>query len=318
MNKIACRKIFTETLLSLALENRNIIAITSDARGSVTLNRFADTLPDQFVETGIAEQNEVGIAAGLAVCGKIPFVCAPAPFLSSRSLEQVKVDVAYSNTNVKLIGVSGGISYGALGSSHHALHDIAVMRAIHGLTVLLPCDARQTEWFTRQLAKTEGPFYMRMGREPVPDVYSDETANFEIGKANRIREGKDLTIIATGEMVYKAMCAADKLLKKNIHARVLDIHTIKPLDASAIVLAAEETGRIITVEEHIVHGGLGAAVAETISEHCPVPLKILGVPDEHVIPGEPADVLKYYGLDPAGIIKSAEEFLCRTQPGPRK
>ncbi len=312
MNKYACRKIFTKTLLSLALENRNILAVTSDARGSVTLNEFANTLPEQFVETGIAEQNEVGMAAGLAACGKIPFVCAPAPFLSSRSLEQVKVDVAYSNTNVKLIGVSGGISYGALGLSHFAIHDIAVMRAIHGLTVLLPCDARQTEWLTKEIAQTIGPVYMRMGREPVPDVYTEETAHFEIGKANCLREGKDLTIIATGEMVYKAICAADQLREKNISARVLDMHTIKPLDVLAIVQAARDTGHILTVEEHMIYGGLGAAVSETVSEHYPVPVKILGIPDEHVVPGEQEDVLKHYGLDADGIALAAQLLLKRT------
>ncbi|MEG1525732.1 MAG: transketolase C-terminal domain-containing protein [Clostridia bacterium] len=309
MSAYTCRKAFTETLLELARTNRDILAITSDARGSVTLNDFVDTLPKQFVEIGIAEQNAVGVAAGLATCGKIPFVCSPAPFLSARSFEQIKLDVAYSNTNVKLIGVSGGVSYGALGGSHQSLQDIAAMRAISGLMVLLPCDARQTRWFTKHIARITGPVYMRMGRNPVPDVYTDKTASFQIGVANCICNGDDLTIIATGEMVYHAVRAASKLKTSGVYARVLDMHTIKPLDEQAIVSAAMETGCILTVEEHSIFGGLGSAVAEVVTAKYPVPVRILGIPDTHVITGESPDVFAYYRLDANGIAEAATTML---------
>ena len=201
INNKPCRKIFTETILELAKENPEIMVLATDSRGSVTLNEYADTLPEQFIEIGIAEQNMVGVSAGLALAGLKPFACAPACFLSARSFEQVKVDLAYAGTNVKLIGISGGVSYGALGTSHHSLQDIAVMRATAGLTVVLPCDNIQTEQLTRALVDYEGPVYVRMGRGAVEDVY-DEPREFIIGKANKIREGKDLTIIGTGEDRY--------------------------------------------------------------------------------------------------------------------
>ncbi|OHE61226.1 MAG: transketolase, partial [Treponema sp. GWA1_62_8] len=217
----SCRESFTSALLRLAKADPRIVALTSDSRGSVSLGEYAAALPAQFVEVGIAEQNEVGIAAGLASCGKTAFVCAPACFLSARSLEQIKVDVAYSGTNVKIVGVSGGVSYGALGTSHHSLHDIAVFRAIHGIIVFLPCDARQTRKMTEWLALNEGAAYMRMGRGAVPDVYETDDPPFVMGKANRLKEGSDLTIIAAGEMVRHALDAALALEAGGVGARVL-------------------------------------------------------------------------------------------------
>lgn len=304
-----CRKSFTDTLLTLARDDRDIVALATDSRGSVTLDQFAKELPGQFVEVGIAEQDSVGIGAGLAACGKKVFVCGPACFLSARSLEQVKVDVAYSHTNVKVIGVSGGVSYGALGMSHHSLQDIAVMRAIPDISVILPCDARQTRKLTEALVASDGPAYVRMGRGAVPDVYPDDDFPFEIGKANLLAVGSELTLIATGEMVYHALAASRTLLKKGIRTRVLDMHTIKPLDVDAALKAARETGHIVTVEEHSVNGGLGAAVAETVAQHCPVKMKILGIPDEVAVTGTSAEIFRYYGLTADGIVKEAENLL---------
>lgn len=291
-----CRTAFTETLLELGRRDKSIYALASDSRGSVTLGEFAEQLPGQFVEAGIAEQNEVGMAAGLASMGKKPFVCAPASFLSARSLEQVKVDVAYSRQNVKLVGVSGGVSYGALGYTHHSTHDLAVMRAISGLEVYLPCDPAQTKAMISALSQRPYPAYIRMGRGGVPDVYTDG-APFEAGKANRLREGTDLTIIAAGEMVYHALEAAKHLEQNGLYARVLDMHTIKPIDRDAVAAAARETGRIVTMEEHSVFGGLGGAVAEAVCQACPVPMRILGLPDEDIIAGKPAEVFAHYGLE---------------------
>ena len=306
---IPCRKIFTTTLLELAKKDSDIIAMTSDARGSVTLEDFSMQLPQQFIETGIAEQNEVSIAAGLAACGKKPFVCAPASFLSARSLEQIKIDVAYSNTNVKIIGVSGGVSYGPLGSSHHSLHDIAVMRAIPGICVILPCDIHQTIKMTNTLVDYVGPVYVRMGRNAVPDVYTKNDAPFEIGKANTIMEGKDITIIGTGETVKIAFEAGILLKGKDISARIIDMHTIKPLDREVLIKAAKETGHILTIEEHSIYGGLGSAVSETVVQSFPVPMRIIGVPDEPAITGSSPEVFKHYGLTADHLVNMAVKMI---------
>lgn len=304
---IACRKSFTDTLLALAKQDKDIIAVTTDARGSVTLGDFAKELPGQFVECGIAEQDAIGISAGLASCGKKVFCCGPACFYVARSLEQVKVDIAYSGNPVTVFGVSGGVAYGALGATHHSLHDIAVMRTFPGMNVILPCDARQTAKVVRMLVDHPAPAYVRVGRAAVPDVYENDEFEFRLGKANTVAEGGDLTIIAAGETVYHALQASRSLEKKGVHARVLDLSCIKPFDADAVRKAAAETGRIITVEEHSIYGGLGALVTECISEH-PVPVKILGIPDENVIHASSPEIFAYYGIDAAGIEKTALSF----------
>lgn len=304
---IACRKSFTDTLLALAKQDKDIIAVTTDARGSVTLGDFAKELPGQFVECGIAEQDAIGISAGLASCGKKVFCCGPACFYVARSLEQVKVDIAYSGNPVTVFGVSGGVAYGALGATHHSLHDIAVMRTFPGMNVILPCDARQTAKVVKMLVDQPAPTYVRVGRAAVPDVYENDEFEFRLGKANTVAEGADLTIIAAGETVYHALQASRSLEKKGVHARVLDLSCIKPFDADAVRKAAAETGRIITVEEHSIYGGLGALVTECISEH-PVPVKILGIPDENVIHASSPEIFAYYGIDAAGIEKTALSF----------
>jgi transketolase len=305
---MACRKSFTEALLSLARTDRNIIAVTTDARGSVTLDDFARELPEQFVECGIAEQNAVGIAAGLAHSGKKVFVCGPACFYVARSLEQIKVDLAYSRNSVKIIGVSGGVAYGALGATHHSLHDIAALRTFPGMNILLPADARQTRNMVKILVDYPEPVYVRLGRAPVPDIYTDDCPDFRIGHAGVLMEGNDLTLIGTGETVYHARQAGLMLRDRGIRARVLDMASVKPCDTGAIRKAAAETGKIITVEEHSRFGGLGSIVAETLSEQ-PVPLRIIGIPDEDVVHGASHEIFAHYGLDAAGIFKTALDFI---------
>ena len=308
-NTIPCRKSFTETLLRLAEKDRDIVAVTTDARGSVTLTDFAQKLPEQFVEVGIAEQNGVGIGAGLAACGKKVFVCGPACFYVARSLEQIKVDVAYSKNRVNIIGVSGGVSYGALGATHHSLHDIAVLRTFPGMEVVLPCDARQTQRLTEILVNHDMPVYVRVGRNAVPDVYETDDFPFEIGKANTLLEGNDIALIGTGETVYHCLQAGRKLRELGIEARVIDMHTLKPADTETILKAARETGMIVTAEEHSRFGGLGAIVSEITAEHCPVPVRVLGIPDENAVHGKPLEIFRHYGIDTEGIYRTALELL---------
>lgn len=305
---LSCREAFTQELTRLGQANPEIVALTSDAKGSTSLSVFAQALPAQFIEVGIAEQNEVGMAAGIAAVGKRPYVCAPASFLSARSLEQIKVDVAYSHTNVKILAVSGGISYGALGFSHHSTHDIAVMRAFPGINVVLPCDETQTIELLRLAEKTNEPFYFRVGKFAMPIVYKPG-AKFEIGKAVTLRQGGDLTIIACGEMVWPAVEAADALAGCGVKARVLDMHTLEPFDRDAVIAAAKETGRIITIEEHSINGGLGATVAQVAAGNHPVPVRTLALPHENIIAGASPDVFKHYGLDAEGICRAADELL---------
>lgn len=301
------RKSFTSRLLELARKDRDIIAVTTDARGSVTLGDFAKELPEQFIECGIAEQDAVGISAGLAHSGKKVFCCGPACFYVARSLEQVKVDVAYSRNPVKIFGVSGGIAYGALGATHHSLHDIAVLRAFPGMNIAIPSDGNMAARLAGFLVDYPEPVFVRVGRGATGEVYEDSSFECVPGKANLLHEGDDLTIAATGETVWHALAAARELEKKNIMARVLDYTWIKPFDKDALHKAAEETGCIVTVEEHSIYGGLGALVTEELSEH-PVPVKILALPDEDIIHGTSRELFAHYGIDAAGIAGSAEEF----------
>ncbi|MEK3786820.1 MULTISPECIES: transketolase family protein [Paenibacillus] len=296
MNTIPNRQVICDTLMELAQEDRDIVVLASDSRGSAAMAPFANAYPEQFVEVGIAEQNIVGMSAGLAHSGKKPFVTSPACFLSMRSIEQIKVDVAYSGTNVKLIGISGGVSYGALGMSHHSVQDLAVARAIPGLAVVIPADRHETKKMTEALVQHNGGVYVRIGRNPVEDVYASDDYPFEIGKAVTMKDGSDVTIIGVGETVRVALDAAEELAKEGVSCRVINMHTIKPLDEQAIIAAAKETGHIITVEEHSIFGGLGAAVAEVVVQHHPVPMKVLGIPDEPAIAGKTAEVFQHYGI----------------------
>ena len=309
MNMSTARGAFTDELLKLAKKDKSLFALATDSRGSVTLGEFAKELPEQFVECGIAEQDAVGISAGLANAGLRPFVCGPACFYSMRSAEQVKADISYSHMNVKIIGVSGGVSYGALGSTHHSTQDIALMRALPGIEVYLPSDAWQMRALTRYLAISDEPAYVRMGRGAVPEIYT-ESDTFTPGKAKKLLRGKDAAIIACGEMVFHALWAAEKLGQEGIDVSVYDMFTIKPFDAEAILEAAS-TGFVVTVEEHARYGGLGGAVAELLSERQPTRMKILGLPDEKVYTGKSAEVFRHYGLDAEGIAASVKAGLKR-------
>lgn len=304
---------FTDTLLELAKLDKDVIAVTTDARGSVTLTSFAKELPEQFIELGIAEQNAIGVGAGLASVGKKVFVCGPACFYTARSLEQVKVDVAYSANPVKILGVSGGVSYGALGFTHHSLHDIAVLRTFPGMHIVLPCDIFQTKKLVQELVDHSYPVYIRLGRNPVPNIYDNDNIKFQIGKANTLLDGNDITLIGTGETVYHCLKAGKELQSQGIMARVIDMHTVKPIDRNIIVKASRETKGIVTVEEHSVFGGLGGAVSEILSQVNPVPMRILGIPDEYVVHGTPLEVFKYYGIDSKGIFDVALDFVDRVK-----
>lgn len=308
-NKIANRKVISDTLLELGKKDRDILVLASDSRGSASMAQFGDELPEQIVEVGIAEQNLVGIAAGLAHSGKKAFIASPACFLSMRAIEQIKVDVAYSKTNVKLIGISGGVSYGALGMSHHSVQDLAVTRAIPGLDVMMPADRHEAKKMIEALVDYDRPVYMRIGRNPVEDSYASEDYDFVIGKAVTMKDGNDLTIIASGETVRVALDSAAALQEEGINCRVINIHTIKPLDTATIIKAAEETGRIITIEEHSIYGGLGASVAEVVSQTHPVPMKIIGIPDEPAIAGTTAEVFEHYGLSVDNVKKVAVDMV---------
>ncbi|MGI5967824.1 transketolase family protein [Anaerotruncus sp. AF02-27] len=304
MAKGSCRKAFTGALLDAARADGKIYAVATDSRGSVTLGAFAETLPDQFVEVGIAEQNAVAISAGLACCGKRVFVTGPACFLSARSYEQVKVDIAYNRSDVKVVGVSAGVSYGPLGGTHTALHDFAGMRSLPQIKVFAPADAVQTRFLTQYLAATEGPAYMRMGRGDVEEIYKADES-FVIGKAKLVCGGSDVTIIACGEMVYIAKEAARLLKTQGVSARVLDMFTVKPVDEQAVAGAARETAGILTLEEHSIFGGLGEAVAHAAAEYSPVPVKIMGFPDEQYEVGSSAELFRHYGFTPENIAAEA-------------
>lgn len=308
-NKIPNRQAICDTLLNAAKTDKDIVVLCSDSRGSASLTKFADTYPEQFVEMGIAEQDLVSVAAGLASCGKKAFAASPACFLSTRSYEQAKIDCAYSNTNVTLIGISGGVSYGALGMSHHSAQDIAAMSAIPNMRVYLPSDRFQTAKLIEALLQDKKPAYLRVGRNPVEDVYTAEDCPFAMDKATILTEGSDVAIIACGEMVRPALDAAELLKVQGISATVVDMYCVKPLDTEAVIKAASGAKAVLTVEEHAPFGGLGSMVAQVVGEHCPRKVKNLSLPDAPVITGTSKEVFDYYGLNAEGIAKSAVELL---------
>ncbi len=309
MSKIANKQMICEVLMEAAKTDKNIVALCSDSRGSGSFTPFANEYPKQFVETGIAEQDLVSIAAGLAKCGKKAYAVSPACFLSARSYEQCKIDVAYSNTNVKLIGISGGVSYGALGMSHHSAQDIACMSAIPNMRVYIPSDHLQTKELTKALLKDEKPAYVRVGRNAVDPVYEEGNVPFEMDKATVLCEGDDIAIIACGEMVKPAKDAAALLEKDGIHATVLDMYCVKPMDEAAVVKAAKNAKAVITVEEHSPYGGLGSMVAQVVSRECPKKVWNMSLPDAPVITGTSPEVFNYYGLTAEGIAAKAKELL---------
>lgn len=309
MNKIPNRKAICDVLLEEAKTDKEITVLCSDSRGSASLAPFAEAFPEQFVEVGIAEQDLVSIAAGLAHCGKKAFAASPACFLSTRSYEQCKVDVAYSNTNVKLIGISGGISYGALGMSHHSAQDIAALAAVPNMRVYLPSDRFQTEKLVKELLKDEKPAYIRVGRNPVEDIYGEEDCPFEMDKATVLCEGSDAAIIACGEMVRPAYEAAKLLKGEGIEATVLDMYCVKPLDKAAVIKAAEHAKVVVTAEEHAPFGGLGSMVSQVVGENCPRRVINITLPDTPVITGTSQEVFDHYGMNAEGIAKTVREAL---------
>ena len=309
MNKIPNRQAICEVLMKHAETDKDIVVLCSDSRGSASLTPFANAYPEQFVEMGIAEQDLVSVSAGLAKCGKKAFAASPACFLSTRSYEQCKVDVAYSNTNVKLIGISGGISYGALGMSHHSAQDIAAMSAIPNMRVYLPSDRFQTAKLIEALLKDEKPAYIRVGRNPVEDIYTEDNCPFEMDKATVLAEGTDAAIIACGEMVRPAYEAAKLLEKDGIHATVLDMYCVKPLDKEAIVKAASNAKVVVTAEEHAPFGGLGSMVSQVVGAECPRKVLNIALPDAPVVSGTSQEVFDYYGMNAEGIAKTVKDAL---------
>ena len=305
----AIKKVIAEFLGEEAKTNKDIVVLCSDSRGSGALGPYAQEHPDQFVEVGIAEQNLVGISAGLASAGKRPFAVSPASFLSTRSMEQAKVDVAYSHTNVKLLGISGGVSYGALGMTHHSATDIATMGSIPGLRVYFPSDQYLAKELMKELVKDDDPAYIRIGRNAVEDVYEDGKVDFTMDKAVTVQDGTDLTIIACGELVYEAKKAAEQLAAEGRSVRVLDMYCIKPLDKEAVLKAAAETKANLTVEEHSPYGGLGSMVAQITAAEHPTKVRNLTLPDAPVVTGKTAEIFHHYGLDAEGIAKTAREML---------
>lgn len=310
MNKITNRQVICEVLMERAAQDKDIVVLCSDSRGSASMTPFTEKFPEQFVEAGIAEQDLVGMAAGLAKCGKKSYAFSPACFLSTRSYEQCKIDCAYSDTNVKLIGISGGISYGALGMSHHSAQDIAALSAIPNMRVYLPSDRHLTRHLINALLEDQKCAYVRTGRNAVEDVYeSDEACPFVMNRANVLMEGDDVAIVAAGEMVYPAVKAAELLKESGIHASVTDMYCIKPLDTATLLKVAGNAKAVITVEEHSPFGGLGSMVAQVIGEHCPKTVKCLALPDAPVITGTSQEVFDYYGLNAAGIAQTAKKIL---------
>jgi len=303
-----CREAFQRTLVELAADNDRIVVVVNDSVGSSKLGGFAKAYPDRLINVGIAEQNMVGVGAGLANGGRIPFVSGAAPFLTGRALEQIKADVAYSNTNVKLCGQSPGMAYGELGPTHHSIEDLAWLRAIANLPVIVPADPIETEAVIRWAARTEGPCFIRVSRTPVRNLHAPDY-EFRLGMATRLRDGGDLTLLACGTMVERALDAADILAGRGIRARVLNMTTVRPLDTAAIVAAAEETGAIVTVEEHTVHGGLGGAVAEVVASERPVPMHLLGVPGVFAPTGSTEQLYRRFGLTADGIVEAAGALL---------
>jgi transketolase len=303
-----CRAAFATALLELAAVDSRVVAVTNDSVSSSNLGGFRERFPSRFINVGIAEQNMVGIGAGLANGGKLPFVCGASCFITGRALEQVKVDLGYSRWNVKLCGMSSGMAYGPLGPTHHSIEDFAWTRAIANLTVIAPADPIETASAVRAIAAMDGPVFLRLSRMPVPVVHA---ADYEItiGRSTTLRQGSDVTIIAIGTLVSRALVAADLLEADGVSARVINMATLQPLDRDAILEAAEETGAIVTAEEHTVRGGLGGAVAEVVATGCPAPMRILGVPGEFAPTGGAAWLHDHYQLNGPGIRAAAHDVL---------
>lgn len=310
----ANKQVICEVLMEKAKEDKDIFVICSDSKGSGSMTAFADMYPEQFVEVGIAEQNLVSMAAGMAKCGKKVFAVSPASFLTARSYEQIKVDAAYSGANVKLIGISGGVSYGALGMTHHSLQDIAALSAVPGLEIYIPSDRHQTRYLTELLLDSSQPAYVRVGRNAVGDIYS-ESDGF-VGKKAVVHgeySDSDLVIVACGEMVLEALKAGRRLNETGVRTCVLDVFCLKPLDEETILKTCSRARAVITVEEHSGYGGLGSMICRLLSGHQPKPVIVMAMPDSPVIAGKSREIFEYYGLTADGIASQACRLLDRVK-----
>jgi transketolase len=315
--KAAARDAYGRTLVELGRTHGDIVVLSADLSSSTRVNWFAEAFPERFFECGIAEENLITVAAGLATCGKMPFASTFAVFETERAYNQIRQTVAYPNLNVRLVCTHSGVTVGPDGASHQTTFDIAIMRVLPNMTVLVPADAPETAAAVRAMVAHQGPIYMRLGRTPVRTFYADDYSyhgvkqRFEIGKSVELRRGRDVAIICNGVMVAEAMDAADLLSAEGVDARVINIHTVKPIDEAAILRAASETGAIVTAEEHSLIGGLGGAVAEVLARHYPVPVEMVGVPDLFTESGEADELLQLYGLTSREIASAARRAIAR-------
>lgn len=298
--KVPMRDGYGKALLELCEKRKDVMVLDADVAKSTRTVWVRDQYPEHFLDMGISEQDMVGTAAGLALSGMIPFCSTYCVFLAGRAWDQIRTTVCYNKLNVKLGGAHAGISVGPDGATHQALEDVALMRVLPNMTVIVPCDAEETRKATLAMAELNGPCFVRFGREAVP-VVTDESTPFQVGKARLCRDGSDVAVLANGPMVYEAMNAAEALSKEGVSVRVIDLHTVKPLDEEAVILAARETGCIVTAEEHQVHGGMGSAVAECLAVNCPVPMEMVGVQDSFGESGQPQELMDKYGLNQENI-----------------
>jgi transketolase len=301
-------EVFAEIAEELAAEDPSLLVVTSDSRGSAKLSAFASRMPNRIVEVGIAEQNLVGVAAGLVAGGRTVIAVSPASFLATRSLEQIKHDVCYSDRPVILVGISAGVSYGALGSTHHSLHDFAALRAIHNITVVAPADNWETREALLAAADARSPVYIRFGKKPIPDL--PRRVEFSFGKGRIIRDGSDGAFIATGETVWRALAAADALAKTGASVSVVSMHTVKPLDVELVCTVGRSVGAVVAVEEHSEHGGLGDACARVLLEAGLAPrYRVAAIPDEYTVSGSQDEILSHYGISESGLFRMMSALL---------
>lgn len=310
MEKIATRDAYGKALVKLGAENERVVVLDADLSKSTKTHDFMKTYPERFFNMGIAEQNLLGTAAGLAAAGKIAFASTFAVFATGRAFEQIRNSIAYNKLNVKIAATHAGLTVGEDGASHQSIADVAIMRALPNMTVIVPADGVETEKAIYAAAQHEGPVYIRLGRSAVPVLYPPEY-NFQIGKATTLKDGKDVAILATGIMVAESLKAAEELATDGVNVQVINISTIKPIDATAIIEAAKVTGALVTVEEHSIIGGLGSAVAEVLAENYPIPLERVGVKDTFGESGKPQELLDKYGLNVSSIKDAVRKVLTR-------
>lgn len=311
MANLATREAYGKALVELGKENNNIVVLDADLSKSTKTADFGKAYPERFFNMGISEADMISTAAGLSTCGKIPFASTFAMFAAGRGFEQIRNSICYPELNVKIAATHAGLTVGEDGASHQAIEDLSLMRSVPNMTVISPCDDVETMGAIKAAAVYNGPVYIRLGRSSVPTLNDESTYKFEIGKAVKLRDGKDITVFATGIMVSEAIKAADQLKNDNINIEVINIHTLKPIDSNAIIESVKKTGAAVTCEEHNIIGGLGSAVCEVLSENNPVPVKRVGVMDTFGESGKPAELLKKYGLTAEHIVEAVKEVMKR-------